>query len=85
MSAVKKMHVICGHRVDPSIPKGQRTSSSNSEHVGLSQMALGVLAAGQAGWHLPLILSLAEVALGLCCVGPSTFKSVKTRTVWLSC
>lgn len=70
LSAVKKTHVILGIRVDPSIPKGQRTGSSKSEHVGLSQMALGVLAAGQAGRRLPLTLSRAQVAWAYVAWGP---------------
>lgn len=60
----------------------RRTASASTRrvaHSGPSHVP-GVLAVGRSGQRLSPTPCLARVALGLCCLEPSTFKSIKART-----
>lgn len=76
----RKRHMASvGTQADAHRAQAQKTGLSENAHIGPSHV-LGVLAAGRSGQHLSPTPCLAQVALGLCCPEPSTFKSIKART-----
>lgn len=79
VSELEKTHGVGGTQVDAHRAQVQKTGLSERARIGPSHV-LGVLAAGRPGQHLSPTPCLAQVALGLCCLEPSTFKSIKART-----